>query len=116
LPKPRSIRGVLLPEEAGDFDREFGAAMAQATQTLDLSGVLQLLERWRRVAVSSRDAQAHRRMLGNAALLGQGDSADEVSTEAWSVTCSRLGLQAATRWVSRCKCPGIQGDRFRFRY
>jgi hypothetical protein len=92
FPVPRSIRGVLLPEEAGDFDREFRAAMAQATETLDLTGVLQLLERWRRVAESSRDARAHRRMLGNAELLGRGDTGDEVSTEAWSVTRSRLGL------------------------
>jgi hypothetical protein len=60
FPVPRSIRGVLLPEEAGDFDREYRAAMAQATETLDLTGVLQLLERWRRVAESSRDAVAIR--------------------------------------------------------
>jgi Family of unknown function (DUF6247) len=85
FPVPRSIRGVLLPEEAGDFDREFRAAMAQATETLDLTGVLQLLERWRHVAESSRDARAHRRMLRNADLLGRGDTAAEVSTEAWSV-------------------------------
>ena len=44
LPVPRSIRGALLPEEAGDFDREFRGAMARATETLDLTGVLQLLE------------------------------------------------------------------------
>jgi hypothetical protein len=64
--------GVLLPEEAGDFDREFLAAMAQATQTLGLTGVLQLLESWRRVAESSRDARAHRRLLGRADRLGRG--------------------------------------------
>jgi hypothetical protein len=92
LPVPRSIRGLLLPEEAGDFDRDFRAAMAQATETLDLTPVLQLLERWRRVAESSRDAQAHRRMLDKAARLSHGDTAGEVSTEAWSVTRNRLGL------------------------
>lgn len=92
FPAPRSIRDVLLPEEAGDFDREYRAAMAQATEPLELSGVLQLLERWRRVAESSRDAQAHRRMLRNADLLGRAGTADEVKTEAWSVTRSRLGL------------------------
>jgi hypothetical protein len=92
FPVPRSIRGVLLPEEAGDFDREFRAAMAQATETLDLTGVLQLLERWQRVAESSRDARAHRRMLERADRLGRADTADEVSTEAWSVTRARLGL------------------------
>jgi hypothetical protein len=89
---PRSIRGALLPEEAGDFDREFRAAMAQATETLELTGVLQLLERWRRVAESARDARAHRRMLEHADRLGRGDAADEVPTEAWSITRDRLGL------------------------
>jgi hypothetical protein len=92
FPVPRSIRGVLLPEEAGDFDREFRAAMAQATETLDLTSVLQLLERWRRIAESSGDARAHRRMLENADRLSRGDTADEVSTEAWPVTRNRLGL------------------------
>jgi len=66
--------------------------MAQATETLDLTGVLQLLERWQRVAESSRDVRAHRRMLERADRLGRGDSAGEVSTEAWSVTRARLGL------------------------
>jgi hypothetical protein len=92
FPAPRSIRDVLLPEEAGDFDREFRAAMALATESLDLTGVLQLLERWRRVAESSRDARGHRRMLHNADLLGHPSTADEVTTEPWSVTRSRLGL------------------------
>src|ERR1700735_5577227 len=86
FPVPRSIRGVLLPEEAGDFDREYRAAMAQATESLELTGVLQLLERWRRVAESSRDTQAHRRMLHNADLLGRASIADKVTTEPWSVT------------------------------
>jgi hypothetical protein len=92
FPVPRSIRGVLLPEEAGDFDREFRAAMAQATETLDLTGVVQLLERWRRVAESSRDAPTHRRMLEHADQLSREDTADEVSTEAWPATRNRLGL------------------------
>ena len=92
FPAPRSIRDVLLPEEAGDFDREYRAAMVQATESLELTGVLQLLERWRCVAESSRDAKAHRRMLHNAGLLGHATTADEVATEAWSVTRSRLGL------------------------
>jgi hypothetical protein len=92
VPVPRSIRSALLPEEAGDFDREYRTAMAQATETLDLTGVLQLLERWRRVAESSRDVRAHRRMLEHADRLSHGDTAGEVPTEAWSVTRDRLGL------------------------
>jgi hypothetical protein len=66
--------------------------MAQATESLELTGVLQLLERWRRVAESARDAQAHRRMLRNADLLGRAGTGGEVATEPWSATRSRLGL------------------------
>jgi hypothetical protein len=92
FPAPRSIRDVLLPEEAGDFDREYRAAMTQATESLELAGVLQVLERWRRVAESSGDVQAHRRMLRIADLLGRASTADQVTTEPWSVTRRRLGL------------------------
>jgi hypothetical protein len=88
---PRSIRAALLPEEAGDFDREFRAAMTEATESLDLTGVLQVLERWRRVAESSRAAAAHRRMLQHADDLTHGTDAD-VTTEPWPVTKARLGL------------------------
>ena len=86
---PRAIRAGLLPEEAGDFDREFRAAMSAATETLDLTGVLDLLERWRRVARSSRDERAHRRMLEHADQLNDGD---DVATEPWPTTRARLGL------------------------
>ena len=86
---PRSIRAALLPEEAGDFDREFRAAMIQATESLDLNRVIQVLQRWRRVAESSRDAVAHRRMLRHSDELSRGTS---VMTEPWPVTKTRLGL------------------------
>ena len=85
---PRSIRAGLLPEEAGDFDREFRAAMSAATETLDLTGVLDLLERWRRVARSSRDERAHRRLEHADRLTG----GDDVATEPWPATRARLGL------------------------
>jgi hypothetical protein len=86
---PRTIRASLLPEEAGDFDREFRQAMAEATETLDLNGVLALLERWQRVARSARDPQAHRRMLDHADRLASGA---EIPTEPWHETKARLGL------------------------
>jgi hypothetical protein len=43
---PRAIRAALLPEEIGDFDREFRAVMAEATETLDLTIVTSFVERW----------------------------------------------------------------------
>ena len=86
---PGKIRAALLPEEAGDFDVEYRRAMAEATESLDLTGVLALLERWRRVALSSRDHTAHRRMLDHAQRLSAGG---DVPTEPWSETKARLGL------------------------
>jgi hypothetical protein len=86
---PKAIRAALLPDEAGDFDREYRRAMAEATETLDLTVVLGVLRRWRRVAWSSRDPQAHRRMLAQADRLNAGES---ITSEPWQETKSRLGL------------------------
>jgi hypothetical protein len=58
---PREIRAALVGVEAGHFDREYRQAMADAAESLDLSGVLAMLERWRRVAWSTRDDQAAHR-------------------------------------------------------
>jgi hypothetical protein len=86
---PAAIRAVLLPEEAGDFDREYRQVMREATESLDLTPVLEMLERWRRVAILSQDAERHRRMLDHAERLQRGK---DLSTEPWSVTKARLGL------------------------
>jgi len=48
------------------------ATSAYSLQNVASARVLQLLERWRRVAESSRDARAHRRMLEHADRLSQG--------------------------------------------
>jgi hypothetical protein len=85
---PKAIRAALLPEEAGDFDREYRQAMTEAVESLELTGVLALLRRWQRVAWSSRDERAHRRMLERAEQLSAGEP---VATEPWSVTRARLG-------------------------
>ena len=50
---PRAIRAELLPEETGDFDREYRQVMREAMETLDLTPVLEMLERWRLVALLS---------------------------------------------------------------
>ena len=87
---PREIRAALTGEEIGHFDREYRQAMADAAESLDLSGVLAMLERWRRVAWSSRDdPDAHRRMLENAARLNAGE---DVTTVPWGQVKARLGL------------------------
>jgi hypothetical protein len=86
---PRAIRAALLPEEAGDFDREYRLAMAEATESLDLTGVMAVLRRWQRVGWSSGDEGAHRRMLERVDRLAAGTP---VSTEPWAQTKARLGL------------------------
>jgi hypothetical protein len=87
---PREIRAALVAEEAGRFDREYRQAMADAAESLDLSGLLAMLERWRRVAWSTRDdPEAHRRMLDNADRLSAGES---LATVPWQQVKTQLGL------------------------
>jgi hypothetical protein len=86
---PWAIRAALLPEEAGDFDREYRQVMREATETLDLTPVLEMLERWSRVARSSQDPRVHRRMLDHADRLQRGE---DIATEPWSVTKAPPGL------------------------
>ena len=79
---PRAIRAVLLPEEVGDFDREWRTALARAAETLDLTEVFDTLERWRRIARSTQaDPQAHRRMLATAARLRAGENIPSASAD-----------------------------------
>ena len=75
---PAEVRAALIPEEAAEFDLQWREVMAKATDTLDLSEVL---ESWRRVArlTAAAGAEAHREMYCRAAatLTGQDISADE---------------------------------------
>lgn len=86
---PREIRAALTGEEIGHFDREYRQAMADAAESLDLSGVLAMLERWRRVAWSTRnDPDAHRSMLEAAARLSSGE---DVATVPWEQVKAEFG-------------------------
>lgn len=62
---------------------------AEATESIDLTGVLTMLRRWQRVAWSARDPLAHQQMLDNADRLTPGE---DVPTESWEATKARLGL------------------------
>jgi hypothetical protein len=87
---PREIRAALTGEEIDHFDREYRQVMADAAEALDLSGVLAMLERWRRVAWSTRnDPDAHHRMLESAARLRSGT---DVATVPWEQVKAELGL------------------------
>jgi hypothetical protein len=87
---PREIRAVLRGQEVADFDREYRRAMADAAESLDLSGMLSMLRRWQRIAWSTQDdPDAHRHMLTGADRLNAGG---DVVTESWQQTKARLGL------------------------
>lgn len=87
---PREIHAALTGEEIGHFDREYRHATADAAESLDLSGVLAMLERWRRVAWSTRnDPDAHRWMLESASRLSTGE---DVTTVPWKHVKADLGL------------------------
>jgi hypothetical protein len=88
-PDLQAIRAALLPEDVAAFDQEFRAVMAEATTSMNLSGVTAFLERWRRVAWSSGDPGEHRAMLGRA---GQLLAGQHVPTTPWAETQSTLGL------------------------
>lgn len=47
---PAELRAALTPESAGEFDRQWRAALARATDSLDLTEVVELLTGWRQVA------------------------------------------------------------------
>ena len=87
---PREIRAVLTGEEIAHFDHEYRHAMADAAESLDLSGVVSMLRRWQRVAWSTQDdPDAHRHMLACANELNAGG---DVATESWRPTKARLSL------------------------
>ncbi|MCY9782849.1 DUF6247 family protein [Nocardiopsis sp. EMB25] len=86
---PKEIRAALLPEDVGEFDREFRRVMDEAKERLDLTPVNECLERWWWMAVSSQDPEAHRRMLEVADRAQRGEP---VSSVPWSELKAELGL------------------------
>jgi hypothetical protein len=87
---PREIRAALSGQEVADFDREYRRTMADAAESLDLSGVVSMLRRWQRVAWSTQDdPDAHRHMLASADRLSAGG---DVATEPWQQAKARLDL------------------------
>jgi hypothetical protein len=62
------LRAALAPEDAATFDEQWRAAMAAAVDTLDLTGVHEVLDAWRPVAwlTSARGVAGYRRVLARA--------------------------------------------------
>jgi len=91
----RSIRDGLIDAERADFERRFAEEMASAAQTLDLTGVLQVLNTYRKIAeITQRQGiAAHRRMLDQIARLERGDDVPTVPGHIHKAEINaRLGL------------------------
>jgi hypothetical protein len=76
----RSIRDALIDAERAEFERRFAEEMAAAAQTLDLTGVLQVLSTYRKIAeiTQRQGVAAHRRMLDQVARLERGEAVPTV--------------------------------------
>jgi len=76
----RSIRDALVDAERAEFERRFAEEMASAAQTLDLTGVLQVLSTYRKIAeITQRHGiDAHLRMLDQVERLQRGDDVPTV--------------------------------------
>jgi hypothetical protein len=76
---PGEIRAALHPQYREAFDRDDLAALAEAGRTLDLAGVHDRVEHWRRRSWTTRDRQEHRRVMRRAVelLTGQQPPADQ---------------------------------------
>lgn len=59
---------ALLPEDVAEFDRQWRATMAEATESLDLTEVTALLDSWRRIAwlTTANGPERYRSMLAQA--------------------------------------------------
>lgn len=85
---PATIRAALLAEEREEFDRDYRAALAAAADSLDLTGLLDMLEHWRCRAIVSADPTAYRNGLRHAAQLLSGEDVPE--DESLAATKDRL--------------------------
>lgn len=78
---PRTIRDALVDAERAEFERRYAEEMAAAARTLDLTGVLTVLNTYRKIAdiTQHQGVEAHRRMLAQVARLRNGQNLPTVS-------------------------------------
>lgn len=76
---PAEVRAALRPEYRVEFDRDYQEALAEAGRSLDLAGVHDTVEHWRRRSWITRDEHEHRRVVRRAVelLTGEEPPADE---------------------------------------
>lgn len=91
----RSIRDALIDAERAEFEQRFAEEMARAAQTTDLTGVLQVLSTYSKIAeITQRQGiVAHRSILDQAARLERGDGVPTVPGHVHKAEINaRLGL------------------------
>ncbi|MGO4615550.1 DUF6247 family protein [Nocardia sp. 2YAB30] len=92
---PRAIRDGLVGSERVEFERQYAEAMAVAAQSLDLTGVLAVLDTFRKVAeiTQRHGGEAHTRMLAQVADLQQGRTVTTIGAGAHRAEINaKLGL------------------------
>ena len=87
---PAAVKQWLLPHDAQRFVTEYEAALDDARTSLELSGVLEVIERWRSIAILQTDSDAYRRTMRRAAELAMGEPSPE--DEPLEVTSTKAGL------------------------
>lgn len=92
---PHEIRQALLPEEAGQFDSEWRTAMSRSAESLDLTDVYDVLQRWRDIATMTQaDPGAHRRMLRRVDRILAGEQRGTITADQQrAMIAERLGHQ-----------------------
>lgn len=87
---PAAIRAALLAADRAGFDSAYEAALAESRESMELAGLFQTLERWRRLAVLQNDPESYRHMTRRVAqnVTGQESPADEPL----EITRSKAGM------------------------
>src|SRR3954454_24721396 len=91
---PAEVRGVLTPESAVEFDRQWRAALARAADTYDLGVVHACLDAWRRVAwvtVAAGGPDGYRTLIETASAARDGRELRPASAS-WRDVRAGLGL------------------------
>jgi hypothetical protein len=88
---PEAIRAALLPEQVGEFDAAFDAALTSARRTLHLDELRHVLLAWRRVALLTQmDPDAHRETLSAIAEIRR-TGAPRAGSMSWEELKAELG-------------------------
>jgi hypothetical protein len=89
---PAEIRAALLPEQQGDFDTAYEAALNEARTTLSLDALQHVLRAWRRMALlTEQDPDKQREMLAAQAEIRQ-TGRPRPGGMPWSDLKTQLGL------------------------